>query len=454
MLSITQLFQKCQQKFEDYVSAELRSFDDIDNFLSYCFNELACNVMSAFLESLDCAIRDNQKGRMEANLLLIKVKVPRQIQTVHGTVSYKRAYYYNKSTGRHLYAVDELVGIRPYQRLGNTLENEVVNQALCTSYEKASKSFSPVSELSRQTVMNKIRRSALVEEEAKVVKGISVLHIDADEDHVKVRGKKGSIVPLISVYEGVADGKCQNVFHISEYGKKPDDLWEQVLTVIEGRYILSDTKTYLHGDGGAWIRQGLEWIPNVKFVLDKYHKNKYIGKICNVIAEKKERRSLRKKLKSCLLKGDGEGFSREVNGLCAKFPECDERIKKAATYLSNHISGIQICEIDAEANNGGCTEGHVSNVLSVRLSSRPMAWSETTLKVLAPMLAGQRRIYVTHNNSVTATDELKSLGLNAMKKTPQKYARGMPEASSIGAVPLLSSDKVSWLRNALFSLAG
>ena len=49
-----------------------------------------------------------------------------------------------------------------------------------------------------------------------------------------------------------------------------------------------------------------------------------------------------------------------------------------------------ICGKDAEATNGGATEPHVSNILSVRLSSRPMAWSAETLRHLAPILAAGR----------------------------------------------------------------
>ena len=69
---------------------------------------------------------------------------------------------------------------------------------------------------------------------------------------------------------------CREVFHVSEYGKTPDDLWEQVSSEIAKRYDLDGNNVYLHGDGASWIRGGLEWIPEAVFVLDKYHKNKAI----------------------------------------------------------------------------------------------------------------------------------------------------------------------------------
>ena len=64
-----------------------------------------------------------------------------------------------------------------------------------------------------------------------------------------------------------------------------------------------------------------------------------------------------------------------------------ETISQNAAYLQRFVKGISICKKDERANNGECTEPHISHVLAARLSSRPLAWSETTLKHLAPILA-------------------------------------------------------------------
>ena len=147
------------------------------------------------------------------------------------------------------------------------------------SYQKASNHLCD-GEISRQTVMSRVRRSEAVVTEPTEKRCVPELHIDADEAHITLCCGRKSEVPLISVYEGIErqgkHNRCKNVFHISEYGKKPNELWEQALTEIEQRYDLTDTKIYLHGDGGSWIQTGLEWIPGSVFVLDKYHKNKAI----------------------------------------------------------------------------------------------------------------------------------------------------------------------------------
>ena len=127
--------------------------------------------------------------------------------------------------------------------------------------------------------MNKIR-SANPQQEAFERQAVPELHVDADEDHVNLQTGKNTIVPLVSVYEGIERcgkrGVCKNVFHISEYGSSIESLWEKVSDEIERRYDLTNTKIYLHGDGAKWIKQGLEYLPNCVFVLDRYHKNKAI----------------------------------------------------------------------------------------------------------------------------------------------------------------------------------
>lgn len=51
-----------------------------------------------------------------------------------------------------------------------------------------------------------------------------------------------------------------------------------------------------------------------------------------------------------------------------------EKITELRKYIINNWKGVEI--YSKEAYEGSCTEGHVSHVLSDRLSSRPMGWSK------------------------------------------------------------------------------
>ena len=82
-----------------------------------------------------------------------------------------------------------------------------------------------------------------------------------------------------------------------------------------------------------------------------------------------------------------ELYEQLTGSLIMQNPDRAEIISQNAAYLQRFVKGIGICKKDERANNGGCTEPHISHVLAARLSSRPLAWSETTLKHLAPILA-------------------------------------------------------------------
>ena len=132
---------------------------------------------------------------------------------------------------------DQVLGLEGYSRVSNGLGLSLVNAARDMSYQKACNHIVE-GQISRQTVMHKIRQSELIEYEYPAIKRqVKNLHIDADEAHITLCGGRKSIVPLISVYEGIElkgkRGECKQVFHMSEYGKSPDELWENALTEID-----------------------------------------------------------------------------------------------------------------------------------------------------------------------------------------------------------------------------
>jgi len=82
---------------------------------------------------------------------------------VFGEVNYQRTYYKNKREGTYSYLSDELLGIESHARIDLSLQSELVGKALDISYEKSGKDIGKESEVSKQTVMNCIRRIGKVE---------------------------------------------------------------------------------------------------------------------------------------------------------------------------------------------------------------------------------------------------------------------------------------------------
>lgn len=285
---INEIVEKFKMDIEEFFQRDSVEIDSAEEYFVPRVNHVVTGLLAAYYEKADEKLRADKAGRKASGLVIQRRNDSRQILTRFGTVEYRRTYYKHK-LGSYCYPVDTLAGVDAYERVSGGVSLDLVETAMEMSYAKSSQTVTG-GKVSRQTVMNKIRQSSVPVSEVVERRRVSILHVDADEDHVHLQTGKNTIVPLISIYEGVEKkgkrGKCKNVFHISEYGKKPDDLWEEVLNELERLYDLEGTKIYLHGDGASWIRRGLDWLPNSVFVLDRYHKNKALKQAVSGIEHK------------------------------------------------------------------------------------------------------------------------------------------------------------------------
>ncbi len=388
---IAEVVEKLKRNLENFFAEPGRGLDEAEQYLGEEISQTVCGLLGAYYEKLDAQLRKDKAGRREDGLVVERCGEKREVISLIGTVRYERTYYHRRAGG-YEYPVDAVVGLEPYQRVSGGVGQALVETCCKMSYGKSSEVVTG-GRVSRQTVMQKIRQSAVPEPPAVERRHVAALHIDADEDHATMVGGKNSIVPLVNVYEGIEKrgkrGICHNKFNISEFGKKPEALWEEVLDEIERRYDLEGTTLYLHGDGAPWIKQGLEWLPKCKFVLDRYHKNKALKQAVSGMP-RDVGAQYDKLLRTAFAEDDKEFFSNVVECMVLNYPEREKKIREATDYLLDNFDAITICDKDPEATNGGATEPHVSNILSARISSRPMAWSAETLRHLVPILAAGR----------------------------------------------------------------
>ena len=439
---ITEIAENFIKKLVEIMASSQKSFAEIEKAALEEAKSCATKLMGAYAESLDLAIIADKVGRREMGSVVHRRGDKRSLQTLVGEISYHRTYY-KKASGGYEYLADRVLGIERRERVSSGLSLALATAAKDMSYAKSS-CYVSGGEISRQTVMSRVRKSGTT---SVVIEkhNVAELHIDADEAHISLQNSSKSIVPLISVYEGIErHGKrnsCKNVFHISEYGKSSDDLWEQTLTEIEQRYDLTNTKIYLHGDGAKWIQTGLEWIPDAVFVLDKYHKNKAIKQMTTEF-DRDTRKLIDENIREALADEDVRFFDELTQSICSQNPQRTEKILEAARYLKNFIGGISVCKTDPAANNGGCTEPHVSHILASRLSSRPMAWSRTTLKKLAPVLASGQVVLNAKADMPPLPKPLRKAAASATRaarETSKAFRRGtagLPNPDSIGKLPV------------------
>ncbi len=437
MSIINEVLGKLKGFLEEMFATGEVSIAEAEKQIAPAVNNAICRLLRAYYEQCNDAVYADKRGRRAEGLQLVRHGDERRIETVFGGVSYRRDYYRQRD-GRYRYPVDEIAGISPYMRMSNASAERLVEAATEMSYAKASR-YTLQNSFSAQTTMNKVRRVSLLSPEAPAVKRrVPYLHIDADEDHVNLQNGRNTIVPIVSVYEGIERngrrGRCINVFHISSHGKKPDDLWEEVIETIDSKYDLTDTVIYLHGDGAAWIKTGLSWLPNSRFVMDRYHVNKAV-KIAIASLSGQKHGYYQASLKRALYSGDRHAFASISSKLQNETPARTPRALQALAYLLANIGGISILSTDPEAANGGCTEPHVSTILSARLSSRPMAWSVKTLSVFPQILAGAH-FSMSPQKTVDLPDSCSCVTRCA--KAASMRALGLVDADTAASLPILA----------------
>lgn len=400
-------------------------------------------ILQQLIEATDKSMLADKAGRRKEGWVVERHGDRRAVMTKIGELQYERAYYENKRTGTYGYPIDQIIGVASYQRVGTGLSKELVSESRQQSYHRTAESCCS-GRLSRQTVLNKIRRAEAVIEKPPGTVSVPELHIDADEDHVAMqdsRYRSRTTVPLVSVYEGIEGegtrNHCRGIFHISAYGKSPDTLWEEVVTRIEQRYDLANTRIYLHGDGAGWIARGMEWLPNASFVLDKYHKNKYVHQLLAGY-DAGRMRQLRRDLDQALYDMDEEYFENIVQMLLYEMPQRAEEITEAANYLRSHMPAIAIQRTDPSAGNGGATEPHVSHVLSSRLSSRPMGWSKKTLQRFVPILANGPEVTFEHGEQTPCTSVA---AVKAFQTTRRRVLAAQTLAKQPSSLPIIHFGK-------------
>ena len=402
---IDKIVAKFKREAREFFEGDRKDIKAAEAFFVPRLSEMVTELLSGLYEEADEALLADRAGRRQSGLAVERRGDQRRVLTLMGEVGYRRTYYQSRD-GTYCYPIDELAGVEAYERISGGVSEALVATARKVSYGKSSQ-FVTDGAVSKQTVMNKIRQSvprvAVVERQR-----VPVLHIDADEDHVKLYGGGSTSAPLIDVYTGIEKqgkrGKCKDVFHISEYGKSADELWETVLTEMERRYDLRGTRIYLHGDGAQWIKTGLDWLPNSVLVLDRYHVNKALkAAVCGI--EARSGCQYEHLLRKALQEGDRDCFLSVRDSLLVHWPDRQASILENTDYLLAHFEAIHIWHVDPEARNGGATEPHVSNILSARLSSRPMAWSKDTLRRFLPILAAGTCMLEPESEDDSALDE-------------------------------------------------
>ncbi|MGI6574926.1 MAG: UPF0236 family transposase-like protein [bacterium] len=131
---------------------EVNLKEKADNFI--------VEIVEAYLEELDKSIVDDKASRRQEGIVIERRNDKRELYTQFGQIVFSRTYFHDQRNDEHVYLLDKAVGIEKYERVSTTVTQRLIECASENSYGKSSK-YVTKGEVSRQTVMNKIKdRSA------------------------------------------------------------------------------------------------------------------------------------------------------------------------------------------------------------------------------------------------------------------------------------------------------
>jgi len=395
MNNIIQLIaEKVKKEIEESVDKVCEGSANLDNIVdsvSEMVNSIGIDTISAIIDELNFNI--NKSPDRSGKYYVHKKEVERTLITRFGALEFERTYYKNIKENSYVYILDEILGIQKYERVEGNLKGEILDNSTEMSYQKAADISTPVS-ITRQTVKNIIRENGKIDNlelETGEKKEVETIYIEADEDHVPLQNGRNNEMKLVYSYDNKREvNKGRTKLENKRYftGKiDPETLWTEVATYLDEAYDLDKVKNvYIAGDGANWIKGGTGIIKNSKYVLDHYHLSKYIKKITAHLGSLENPIYIDGPLWNHIKNGKKDLAIELIDYAIEETPSESKKksMKDAKRYILNNWEGINNLFIEKYKCSA---EGHISHVLSDRLSSRPMGWSSKGADEMARMRA-------------------------------------------------------------------
>ena len=400
--SIRYFEEECIKRFENLEDSFMKEPQKLAEYvlgLTEELHNLGLRMIQESLEEMNGMLRKSQKRLQH---WVIESHDTKQLITSLGTVTFEKTLFTNKETGESEYLLDRIVGLEKHERISEDAQARMLKEAVQTSYRRGGEETSLTTEVQKQTVKNKIHALEFPpnEEVLEEKKAVDYLYIEADEDHVSLqfREKKGDLIEnenhqknnclitkLVYVHEGIENEAPKSKRHklVKPYyfcgvshGEENAAFWDEIYNYINNHYDLDKIKRiYLNSDGGGWIKSGMKRIAGITYVLDEFHLEKYLTKLTSHMKDSRE--DATNELRTAIRRGTKKEFVEIVKRLedCLDNEVGKERMEKSKKYITSNWMAAKLRLRHTQGVVGSSTEGHVSHVLSSRMSSRPMGWS-------------------------------------------------------------------------------
>jgi len=354
-------------------------------------------LYESFLNYIDDKFKHSKERKLIYN---IKETRKRTLITSVGYITINSTSYINKITKERFVLLREILHLKPYQRLTNEAEYQLIKYAMDENMSQAARHALRNTIISRSTVSKKIKvlDGTIEENITRANNQPNVLYIEMDEIHANLQHNGNKICPCAIVHEGynedfVKRKKLKNIHYFASSKLTYEELWEVIFDYVDKKYDINKFKIiFVSGDGAPGIKNYTNCFPNAKFVLDPFH---YIKKHLKYIF--KQDVELRHIADNYIRNGLIDDFKILVDCQIQKYPEQEKYMKEHMNYIINNLDGIKN-QNHPDYKCHCSMEGHVNQAFARYITSSPYGFSEQGLE-------NKLKLLVYHANKVELTIE-------------------------------------------------
>lgn len=216
-------------------------------------------LYESFLNYFDDQFKRKKARKRQYN---IKETRKRVLITSVGTITINSTSYIDKKTKEYYVPLREILNLKPYQRLTNEAEYQLIKYAMDENMSQSARHALRNTIISRSTVSRKIKvlDGSINEPIIKCTNQPDILYIEMDEIHANLQHGGNKICPCAIVHEGyeetfVKRKKLKNIRYFASSKLTYEELWEVIFDYVDKRYDIDKFKViFVSGDGATGIK--------------------------------------------------------------------------------------------------------------------------------------------------------------------------------------------------------
>lgn len=355
-------------------------------------------LYESFLNYIDERFKNSKERKNNYN---IKETRKRTLISSVGSIVVNSTSYIDKKTKERFVLLREILHLKPYQRLTNEAEYQLIKYAMDENMSQSARHALRNTIISRSTVSKKIAKldGSIDESITRCENQPDILYIEMDEIHANLQHGGNKVCPCSIVHEGYEEDfvkrkKLKNIHYFASSKLSYEELWEVVFDYVNKKYDIDKFKViFVSGDGAPGIKNYTNCFPTAKFVLDHFH---YIKKHLKYIF--KDDIDLRNLADEYIRNDMIDDFKELVKYQINLYPEQDKHMKEHRDYIINNLEGIKN-QKDEDYKVHCSMEGHVNQAFARYITSSPYGFSEQGLENKLKLL-----VYHANKHDLTIED--------------------------------------------------